>query len=525
MPTKSQAINAERLKSLAFAGVNSLKDYPAELALIQAVARGEDARIGSIPPQFMQIARADERVKRLGREHEVRAEMIRWLCVDPIASALVDPLGIRMYGALISGALNLSHLQIRFPIVMNYCRISEPANLDGLQILALDLQGSWTGPLTIQWARIQQALFLDRGFRAEGGVRLYGSHVGSLECEGGTFINANKWAIYADSLTVDGMVLLRAHSKSEPFLARGSVRLLGASIGGDVDCQGATFINPGGIALGLARATVKGALLLRGGREEDKHDGRVVVGGFKAEGVIDLRGTSAGILDDDVLGWPNAGDLKLDGFVYARFNPASPSDPQSRLSWLSRDRTLNIVQPYQQLAKLLKDSGNTRGAKEVLSQMESRLSKANDPPAVQLLRASIGYGYQPENAVWGLLGLTAVGALLSWRSQRMGNIVLLAEDSSNDGAASQGFKPHEHRSNPIIFSLENTFPLVKLGEADKWGPTSQEAASGKGNLASRISSRMVSGRFMRWFIWIQILLGWLLATLFVAGVLGIVQKS
>jgi len=32
-------------------------------------------------------------------------------------------------------------------------------------------------------------------------------------------------------------------------------------------------------------------------------------------------------------------------------------------------------------------------------------------------------------------------------------------------------------------------------------------------------------RHVRWFLWGQILLGWLLATLFIAGVSGIVHKE
>jgi hypothetical protein len=32
-------------------------------------------------------------------------------------------------------------------------------------------------------------------------------------------------------------------------------------------------------------------------------------------------------------------------------------------------------------------------------------------------------------------------------------------------------------------------------------------------------------KFLRWFLWVQILLGWLLATLFLAGVTGIVRKD
>jgi hypothetical protein len=70
--------------------------------------------------------------------------------------------------------------------------------------------------------------------------------------------------------------------------------------------------------------------------------------------------------------------------------------------------------------------------------------------------------------------------------------------------------PHYPRFQPLMFSLETTFPLVKLGQADKWQP--DPAAPG-------------FMRILRWCIRVQILLGWLFATLFLAAVSGIVQHS
>ena len=51
------------------------------------------------------------------------------------------------------------------------------------------------------------------------------------------------------------------------------------------------------------------------------------------------------------------------------------------------------------------------------------------------------------------------------------------------------------------------------GDAEPRGPLSRPSQWG------------TSPRFLRWFLWIQILLGWLLATLFLAGVTGIVRTQ
>jgi hypothetical protein len=101
----------------------------------------------------------------------------------------------------------------------------------------------------------------------------------------------------------------------------------------------------------------------------------------------------------------------------------------------------------------------------------------------------------------------------------MGNMIVVKKDGDRKAG------PHDQEFQPIIFSLDNTFPLVKLGHADKWEPNYRESSSTTGSLLRRLIAGSASGRFMRWFLWLQILLGWLLATLFVAAVSGLVQHG
>jgi hypothetical protein len=69
---------------------------------------------------------------------------------------------------------------------------------------------------------------------------------------------------------------------------------------------------------------------------------------------------------------------------------------------------------------------------------------------------------------------------------------------------------------PLVYSLENSLPLVKLGQTDYWRPDPAPAS---------LAGWMNSPRFLFGFLRLQILLGWILATLFIAGVTGIVQKD
>jgi hypothetical protein len=69
------------------------------------------------------------------------------------------------------------------------------------------------------------------------------------------------------------------------------------------------------------------------------------------------------------------------------------------------------------------------------------------------------------------------------------------------------------RFTASVYSLENSLPFVNLGQKDHWTPDPNQ--QGWWRLAS----------FLRVFRWGQVLLGWLLATLFVAGVTGVVRKE
>ena len=81
--------------------------------------------------------------------------------------------------------------------------------------------------------------------------------------------------------------------------------------------------------------------------------------------------------------------------------------------------------------------------------------------------------------------------------------------------------------SPIIYSLENSLPLVKLGQAEKWQPDPhpEVAVTCKYMSETGLGHQCAWTVFLPGFLWVQILLGWLLATLFVAGVTGIVRKD
>ena len=217
---------------------------------------------------------------------------------------------------------------------------------------------------------------------------------------------------------------------------------------------------------------------------------------------------------------------------------------------------------------MLREAGDNDGAVNVLEEMERRRRRLADQgrPDLQalswLFREFAGYGYDPARSVWAILALSGLGWILYRRSYLMGGIVPTEKDASSE------FKPDGQTPSryetfaPLAYSVENSVPLVNLGQGEKWQPNPAPGASpprnGKwiksasraeawprrlrwlerrliwvGLLApvdlkeppSRFSRIGTSPRFLRWFLWVQILLGWLLATLFVAGVTGIIRKE
>jgi hypothetical protein len=80
-------------------------------------------------------------------DRDVRASLIRWLAVDHSASDLVDPKGLRILGARITGPLDLSQVRVPFPLALVRCSIHEPINLNRAEIPEIDFGGSYTAEI------------------------------------------------------------------------------------------------------------------------------------------------------------------------------------------------------------------------------------------------------------------------------------------------------------------------------------------------------------------------------------------
>jgi hypothetical protein len=692
----SEQTRVDRLRRAAEKTFGEL--YPAENNLLDKAPRSQgDWVLGSSDKGADNDAVKDG--KGWERNREIRSVLLRWLCVDEYAKKQVDPHGLNVRGARISGTLDLSYVSVPFQLSLKQCYFEERLNLFHSELPELTLSASWVPGLDAGHAKIN-GLFLDEGFRSDGQVTLGVVHIaGDLDCSDGTFHNPNRddpetgtWdansgtALHAERLTVEGSVFLAKRGPKATFQSEGEVRLVGAQIQGDLICDGGKFSNlarktfPGsGIALNADSVTVKGLILLRHGfeangtvvlqdaecntliceggtftnpfQEKDEIGGdalnlnrAVVKGGvflrstetgigprFSANGTVsliasriggeldmqygdftkanlDLSGaTAATVFDSGEGSWPKPNNLHVGLFQYGHIDP---DVPKKRLQWLGLqpDDEFN-TQSYVQLAKVLQQGGDDDGARLVL-QTAAKLQARHGHRYWQLhpdnwLAASIGYGYRPIWAVGYISIMTAIGWIIYRRGYLAGTIVPTDKDAYSHVKSKHCLPPYYPRFVPLIFSLENSLPLVKLGQADKWQPEADSSSQAalpselKPTLLSSIIDRSLpvkastenevivpelgsadqvaaanakepsrgevslahqeiaepdsfrgiqygaglqsdrseqssvtplrrhgtSPRFLNWFIWIQILLGWLVATLFVAGITGIVRKQ
>jgi len=230
----------------------------------------------------------------------IKAELLRWLCTDEEAKTILKRAGsLTITGAIISGNLNLSCVDIPFRLMLERCYTKGSVDFSDAKIRNIVLSGTYiAGPLNADRMVIGGNVCLDNGFEAEGEVRLLAAHiVEDLYCTGGKFRNKGGGALSADRIVTGGNVCL-----NNGFYANGEVRLPAAKIGGDLYCDNGEFNG----RFILQDVDVKRSILCSGARmnnpgKEALNADRMVIGGnvcldngFKAEGEVRLLGAHIG---------------------------------------------------------------------------------------------------------------------------------------------------------------------------------------------------------------------------------------
>ncbi|GAB3874981.1 hypothetical protein GCM10029964_017890 [Kibdelosporangium lantanae] len=313
---------------------------PVEQRLVESVEAGEPLDLAGDGPVDV-VDMLD-----WGPDRTISARVIREIVRGRLA-ADPDPQGIRLRGAKVDGRLDLEYVTSKVPVdlrdcllqdglnatdanlttlLLTRCRLSHPTDppLQAVRLTATVLalartsvvadnavggvvvRGARLGVLSCFHAdfrnnsgpaieagglRVEQDVSLDdvkaAGAGLFGAVRLGGARLGArLICAGAQFTNGSGPALVGDRMRVEQDVTLDMLTAAGAG-ADGVVRLLGARIGGRLDCTGARLSNDDGPALVLDGVRV----------EENVFLGSLVATGSGAGGTVSLGNATFGSLD------------------------------------------------------------------------------------------------------------------------------------------------------------------------------------------------------------------------------------
>jgi hypothetical protein len=315
------------------------------------------------------------------------------------------------------------------------------------------------------------------------------------------------------------------------------VNLVGATIDGNLDCSGGQFIGNDKVPpLNVNSAEVKGGVYLRNSFKAEgqvsffhSHVGRDFQWSrveSPANAFLDLRVAKVETLLNSKDSWPTEGKLQLDGFIYDQIDDRSPPDAKVQLSWLNRQpRYRFLSQPFEQLAGVLRKMGLEEDARAVMiAKNEEHARYVQWRPEwlwYGLFGQVIGYGCSPWRAFGISLGVIAIGWWLFRRGYVRGLVTPTggAEYTLEKDGAHPSSDDHP-KFNAFVYSLETFVPLVKLGVGEHWEPNGNRNALGSG---SRLRFPPKTGGWLRGYLWVHIILGWVLTTLWVGGITGLVK--
>jgi hypothetical protein len=347
-----------------------------------------------------------------------------------------------------------------------------------------------------------------------GTICLMGAHVGGeLECRGAILRNPSGPALLADGIRVDRVVFLNDGFRAEGEGAGGVVRLLSGRIAGRLNCRGGHLTNPTGPALVADGLRTDGDVLLGNG---------FTATGTGSRGTIRLRDTRiAGGLEligarVDSTSSPRHRWL-LDGLTYTGVPRLAQHDNRRALQELLRSATPSYAaQPYQQLSAAYRAEGHDADARAILMQQRrdqldrGALTDWRDRWWTRATGVLLGYGYRPSRALLYLVGVLAVSVALAVVLGGHGALARTPEQTSpTTGSVLTPPRPC------------STVQLVGKG-LDLGTPFLSAARSGAGNCDITATA---SGDVLTVARWILQLAAWALAALFIAGFTGIVRRA
>ncbi|MEK6676631.1 MAG: hypothetical protein AABZ47_13385 [Planctomycetota bacterium] len=444
----------------------------------------------------------------------LRAGVIAWLCKDKKANGEIPCDGIRIKGARVKGELELNDALALFPLAFEQCRLMDNLVLLRAHVRTLAFDGSHVSSIRADALRVDAGLFLRNGFTATGAVNLTGAEIGGqLNCIGAKFpqvVEGPITALVADSARIKGSVFFRSRDCGEKTEIHRSINFENATVDDcfqwiDVECS--------------------------------------------SSAALSLQFAKVGVLWDDAKSWPSPGNLHLHGFKCDEIFEKAPTNAHQRLEWIRRQRKetpqgyIRILsgndgndepyefnpQPYEQLAMVLREQGHVDDAREILIAKENDRDRHREISWLWrswrfTIKHTMSYGYEPWRCTKYVLCILILGASLFQMGDAMG-VILPTNDRAfvpSRESATRSISPDYPDFNAFFYSLDEFVPLVNLRQGDFWIPNfNQDVLTGKGFGAWVCYFYAL---FLRVYLWVHILAGWTLTTLFVGGLTGLIRR-
>ncbi|NLD39134.1 MAG: hypothetical protein GX654_19925 [Desulfatiglans sp.] len=393
-------------------------------------------------------------------------------------------------------------------------------------------------------------------FRAEGEINLNGASVdGKIQCSGGYFENTtgSKKAITAMGITIKGPLFM-----DDGFHAKGEVDITNAKIAAPVYCCGGLFENTNGNAINAERAVVQGDFTLEKSSVKSDKNSFIHVDGFirlekariekalvfnsiseNSKCTLDLKNAYAHTLEDKEQVWKNINSLDINGFDYINIAYGSPYEAANRIEWLRLHNKNNQFspQPYRTLASVLDNMGHTHEARSIRIEMNHELQKSKI--ALQrkiklwVLGKLIDYGYNPFK-VWKLaLLIIFLGTVFFWFGKTLD---IIHPTNIKLKLLENGFSqkyPHYPKFCPVIYSIDVFLPIVDLHKEESWRPDTtlplykyKYSYGGNAPYVAPINSIIRAyAYFLLFWMYTQIISGWVLTTMLLGGLTGLFQQK
>ncbi|HEY1725416.1 MAG TPA: hypothetical protein VGF89_08335 [Steroidobacteraceae bacterium] len=281
--------------------------------------------------------------------------------------------------------------------------------------------------------------------------------------------------------------------------------------------------------------------------------GELVLSGIERfEGLLSLRAAVIRTIADDATFWrdPVTGlarsgmAIELDGCTYRAFThnmvSATPVDWRVRLQWLKAQIPQHLStefrsQPFTQCAEVLRKMGDDHGARMILFERERlRLQSGDarlwDRIVGRAFGVVAGHGYKNYYALYWALGIWLAGAAVFGIANRLGEMrpasehVIVDETYQRTGRVPSDYEPLK----AVLFSADVLLPIVDFSQKRFWLP--RDAGERAPDAARAFPSQpewltgslnwLFAGWFPKLYYYFEIAMGWVLASIAVAGFSG-----